>query len=191
MQYVICLRNQLIAGFDGIYQLSLPSIVDRWAGSISINVCIQPRNWHAVWNQWLKKKKKKIPSRPRLFSSRLCTLVWPQCWLGPCVNYKVKQVLSLLAYSLGEVVRKDKTGLRLADMESAETAFGIYTYVCVCVCTVMHFHGNVYVDEKASKHILGVPIWLWVRCCMRTTLDNRCKPRKRLCERVKGPVWRI
>lgn len=70
----------------------------------------------------------------------------------------MKQVLSLLAYSLGEVVRKDKTGLRLADMESAETAFGIYTYVCVCVCTVMHFHGNVYVDEKASKHILGVPI---------------------------------
>ena len=93
----------------------------------------------------------------------------------------------------------ENRGLRLADMESAETAFGIYIYIyiyiCVCVCVyvcpVMHFYGIVYVDEKTSKHILGVPIGLWVRCCMRTTLDNRCKPRKRLCERAKGPAWSI
>ena len=51
--------------------------------------------------------------------------------------------LGLLAYSLEEVVRKEKTDLRFANMETAEIAFDIYTVQCAIYFASAFFHGNM------------------------------------------------
>lgn len=53
----------------------------------------------------------------------------------PLCKLQSEAGLGLLAYSLGEVVRKEKTDLRFTSMETAEIAFDIYTVCCIfCIC---------------------------------------------------------
>ena len=138
MQYVICLRNQLIAGFDGIYQLSLPSIVDRWAGSISINVCIQPRNWHAVWNQWLKKKKKKENPFTATFifvaavHARLATVL-----TGPLCKLQSEAGPQFAGLFSGRGGEEGQNRAEVGRHGKCRDCFW-YIYICVCVCVCVH-----------------------------------------------------
>ena len=81
--------------------------------------CIEP----------VAEKKKKNPFTVAFIfvvalHARLATVL-----TGPLCKLQSEAGLGLLAYSLGEVVRKEKTELRLADMETAEIAFDIYGVV--------------------------------------------------------------
>lgn len=77
------LCNQLIMGFNRISQFSLKTVLHSFAVSQMTS---------SSWKNSFC-----------LFSSWLCVLVWLQCWLSPCANYKVKT-----DYSLSKMVRKEK-----------------------------------------------------------------------------------
>lgn len=103
--YIICLRKQLIIGFDEDLSALTSTVVDSWAGVfLEMFVTSKGPINDMLWRPrgWKKTFQYRVYFGPRV-------LVWPQCWLGPCVNYKVKRASVLFAYSLGEVVKKGKT----------------------------------------------------------------------------------
>lgn len=70
----------------------------------------------------------------------------------PLCKLQSEAGLGLLAYSLGKVVRREKTDLRLAHMENAEIAFDIYT----AYAPHLRFHRNT--RTRGSKPLAANPI---------------------------------